>query len=451
MRPFYIYKAKNSVFYVQFTSEQTKKRLSALSTHQRNYNDALKIACNWLQNGIPSREGKRPVETVAAVQAFVSLVEGGELGKAECERVLKAFAHKGYVISAEKTVEKTAEKTAETNLEKSKNNKPTATEPGKIGLVSFLEDFWNYDTSPYVQDKVIHKQRIGKQHCYISKKRVAHWEEYFDREKLLDEVTTGDIKAFELFLAKKNFTTATLNQLVLVGKTAFKWAVANKKLAENPCLGLTRYGKETQERGVLTQEEARTIFQVQWRDERARVASLIAMTTGMRMGEILALRVSDIGENRLFVRHSWSVFDGLKKPKNEKEREVPLIPSVKIALLKLARSNPFGWDPDQFIFYGTLKNSPVVNNVLSEGFKDALYKSGISEELRVERNIVFHSWRHYYAKVISDRVGQRQAQLALGHLTASMTAHYADHKTEEDLSAIEQAVGEAFKECIPMF
>ncbi|HKL84853.1 MAG TPA: hypothetical protein VJ861_00795, partial [Treponemataceae bacterium] len=40
-------------------------------------------------------------------------------------------------------------------------------------------------------------------------------------------------------------------------------------------------------------------FQVTWRDERSRVASLLAMTTGMRMGEVLALRLCDLGENRL--------------------------------------------------------------------------------------------------------------------------------------------------------
>jgi integrase len=138
------------------------------------------------------------------------------------------------------------------------------------------------------------------------------------------------------------------------------------------------------------------------------------------------------------------VLDGLKTPKNGKAREVPLLPSVKNALAKLASSNPFGWDPERFIFYGTLPEKPVVENVLVEGFKDALAKAGVSEKQRKDRNIVFHSWRHYYAKVIADRVEQRQAQLALGHMTAAMTTFYADHKTEADLIAIERAVGDAF-------
>lgn len=99
-------------------------------------------------------------------------------------------------------------------------------------------------------------------------------------------------------------------------------------------------------------------------------------------------------------------------------------------------------------FYGTLPDRPVVENVLNEGFKEALLLAHISEKERKERNIVFHSWRHYYAKVIADRVEQRQAQLALGHMTAAMTTYDADHKTESDLAAIEHAAADAFGSCL---
>ena len=440
MRPFYVYKAKNGFFYVQFSNEQLKKRLSALSTRQRNYNDALRVACSWFKNGIPSREGKRPVETVAAVHTFISLVEGGDLGKTEFDRVLQAFANKGYTVSGKKQITEKPDipKKIEQKIIKHK----------KTLLVPFLENFWSYETSPYVQDKLIHKQKIGKRHCYDSKQRVLYWEEYFGREKTLEDLSTSDLKAFERHLADRSLATGTMNHIILVGKTACKWAVANKKITENPCLGLTRYGKEIKPRGILSTDEVQKLFKVKWSDERARVASLVAMTCGLRLGEVLALRVCDIGETRLSVQHSWSTFDGLKSPKNNKVRVVPVIPSVRAALLKLARTNPFGWDPDRFIFYGTLKGIPVVENVLTEGFKAALYTAGISETQRKERNIVFHSWRHYYAKIIADRVEQRQAQLALGHLTAAMTEHYADHKTEMDMLAIEQAVGDAFKDCV---
>jgi integrase len=426
MRPFYLYRSKRGIYYVQFSNEKTHERFTALSTKQRNYTDAMKVACNWLQTGLPTREGRKPVEQVATVQSFMSLLEGGKLGAAELDRITQALSSQGLAVSA------------------IAQDKPQSTECAKTLLVPFLENFWTYETSPYVQDKLIHKQKIGKRHCYDSKNRIAYWKTHFGDEKFLEDVSTVDLKAFEKSLADKGLSTGTLNHIMIAGKTAFKWAVANKKLVEDPCIGLTRYGKETKERDILTEEEVKKLFKVKWVDERARVGSLVAMTCGLRMGEVLALRMCDITENRIYVRHSWSALDGLKTPKNGKAREVPLLPSVKKEITMLASKNPFGWDQERFIFYGTLPDRPVVENVLNEGFKGALLLAKISEKQRKDRNIVFHSWRHYYAKVIADRVEQRQAQLALGHMTAAMTAFYADHKTESDLVAIERAVGDAF-------
>jgi len=340
----------------------------------------------------------------------MSLLEGGKLGSIDLERITQALSSQGLVVNS------------------IVQNKTQSIECTKTLLVPFLENFWTYETSPYVQDKLIHKQKIGKRHCYDSINRIAYWKTFFGDEKFLEDVTTVDLKTFEKSLADNGLSTGTLNHIMIAGKTAFKWAVANKKLADDPCLGLTRYGKETKERNILTEDEVKKLFEVNWADERARVGSLVAMTCGLRMGEALALRMCDVTENRLYVRHSWSVIDGLKTPKNGKCREVPLLPSVRNALMMLATTNPFGWDEERFIFNGTNPDKPVVEHVLNDGFKEALETSGVSEQQRKNRNIVFHSWRHYYAKVIADRVEQRQAQLALGHMTAAMTAFYADHK-----------------------
>jgi integrase len=430
MRPFYIYKSKRGIYYVQFSNEKLHERFTALSTRQRNYTEAMKVACHWLQHGFPSREGKKPVETVATVQSFMSLLEGGKLGKAELDRITKSLALQGYgttmVLPAE--------------------TKPTPAISKRL-LVPFLENFWTYDDSPYVKDKLIHKQRIGKRHCYDSLNRVAYWKEFFGEAKCLEDTTTEDLKAFESHLYDKKLSTGTLNHILIVGKTAFKWAVATKKLSENPCTSLTQYGKEIKLRDILTPEEAKKVFEVKWNDERARVGSLIAMTCGLRMGEVLALRMCDITKKRIYVRHSWSTLDGLKTPKNGKVRAVPLLPNVRKAIVQLVKKNPYKWNPERFLFYGSLEDKPIVENVLIEGFKDALRKADISEEMRKDRNIVFHSWRHYYAKEIADRVEERKAQLALGHLDAAMTRHYADHKTEADLNELETAVVDAFKWC----
>jgi hypothetical protein len=48
--------------------------------------------------------------------------------------------------------------------------------------------------------------------------------------------------------------------------------------------------------------------------------NLLSATTGMRQGEVLAVRGGDTGEDVLRVAHSWSPADGLKSPKNGEAR-----------------------------------------------------------------------------------------------------------------------------------
>jgi integrase len=85
--------------------------------------------------------------------------------------------------------------------------------------------------------------------------------------------------------------------------------------------------------GVLTVEEAGALFAKPWADGAAMAGNLLSATTGMRQGEVLAVRGGDIGEGVLSVGHSWSAEDGLKSPKNGEARPVPLLPEVREALL----------------------------------------------------------------------------------------------------------------------
>ena len=103
---------------------------------------------------------------------------------------------------------------------------------------------------------------------------------------------------------------------------------------------------------------------------------------------------------------------------------------------------------DKFIFFGNIPNKPVVQNVITDGLKLAMESIGISETQRQERNIVFHSWRHFYATTIATELSEKHAQLTLGHLTHAMTKHYADHKTEEALMTVCNASNDIFTEMI---
>jgi integrase len=175
----------------------------------------------------------------------------------------------------------------------------------------------------------------------------------------------------------------------------------------NPAEGLMKFSGISAGRGVLTIEEARRLFLLEWADERARVGSLLSMTTGLRAGEVIGVQVRDIGTDRLHVRHSWSNQDGLKSPKTGVERTIPLLATVREALLSLARKNPHGIGPTSFVFWSVRRaDRPMDFHFLLDGLKDTLLKLSLTEvELRdpkkikrarkywKQRAVVFHSWR----------------------------------------------------------
>jgi integrase len=159
----------------------------------------------------------------------------------------------------------------------------------------------------------------------------------------------------------------------------------------------------------------------------------------MRSGEVLALRQEDIGERILNVRHSWSEFDGLKSPKNGEKRKVPLLPEVKALLLELARNNPHG--SEGYIFYSDITDKPIDRNVLLDGLQNALAGIGIDAQ---ERGIVFHSWRHYYAARMADRMTADQVSRITGHKSRAVFDEYANHITEENLEEVGRIGAEVF-------
>jgi hypothetical protein len=55
------------------------------------------------------------------------------------------------------------------------------------------------------------------------------------------------------------------------------------------------------------------------------------------------------------------------------------------------------------------------------------------EEYWAKRNVVFHSWRHFYASRMTDKLEARKVMLATGHKTESVFKGYSDHALESDL------------------
>jgi integrase len=243
---------------------------------------------------------------------------------------------------------------------------------------------------------------------------------------------------------KAELSAARKNIIIRAGTTALKWAYNREMTDQDLSTGIIYFSGRPKERQILSPEQAAALFRLPWKDERTRLANLLAAVTGLRAGEIKALRVQDIGRDCLYVRHSYSRIEGMKTTKNNEPRTVELpFPGVIRDLQNLAARNPHGADMDAFIFWAALKaDKPIEERLLLDDLRGALVKTGMSRE--IAKVYTFHAWRHFFTAYMRPRIDEKLLQKQTGHKTLLMLDHYSDHALDGDRDRIRQAQRETF-------
>jgi len=438
MRRFYLHK-RAGIYYAELVDQETGKKLPAKSTGERNEDEARDVVREWLRSGVPASP-TRPLRTTReafTIASVLAAVRTEELTTSDAARIAEALKARGLLLTYS-----------------------TPGSPGAELFTDFLTRFWSYDKSPYIAEKLAHGQRMTHEHCEHSYSRVRlHWFPAF-KEKRLAELTKNDIKDFSISLASPGLDLApgTRNRILVAGTTPLRWAYDNGFIGTDITAGLVSFSGSSKERGVLTPEEAAELFKLEWTDHRGKVASLVAATTGLRISEVRAIRAEDIDELILHVRHGWTDRDHLKTPKNGETRRVPLLPAVRSELLKLLQESPHG--PSGFVFWDPLTSeTPCCYNVIASRFRKALVQLRVGENPTEDdinkaakywrdRAICFHSWRHFYAARMADKVEARTLMLATGHKTKAVFDHYAEHALESDLAKVAGTAAEVFSNII---
>jgi integrase len=165
---------------------------------------------------------------------------------------------------------------------------------------------------------------------------------------------------------------------------------------------------------------------------------LTAAFTGLRMGELLALRWRDVdfAGATIRVRASWAG-RSLTTPKSGKVRSVPMAPDVTSALAQLGgREN---WTGDDDLVFAGDAGGYLDGSALRRRYKAALEKGAL-------RSLRFHDLRHTFGTRMIAKADIRRVQEWMGHADIQTTMrylHYAPHVEDARL------VAEAFRSDAP--
>jgi len=319
----------------------------------------------------------------------------------------------------------------------------------------YLVQFWDFEKSMYFRELETMGRDPQPEHVFEMQKLVERYYRSFFKTTLLCQVDGESLQEFIVHLKiERGLSSNTVNLARNAAFVALKYAKRKKMIKYFDFDAVLRAGGKPKERGVLEKHEVEKLFKVKWSSIRSRIAVLIALHTGMRLGEIRALRVCDIHENKIKVNHSWSKKNRLKCTKNKEMREIPIIPYLHNEIMAYIKQMQL-FKLDSLLLPGKNPEKPLDSVQIREDYYKVLNEIGIDEKTRKERGIVFHSWRHLLAKNIVEKGGNKAIGMKiLGHKTSRIFDHYAsitDKKTFDHMIKVIEMVtqDETPKEPIP--
>lgn len=233
----------------------------------------------------------------------------------------------------------------------------------------------------------------------------------------LGSITPTDVRAL-IRSAQQDLAPITVHHVHGLLATILRAAMDDGYLSRNPC-ARTAPGKGPRSRVVpMTTAQVQAVIETM--PQRYRVAALLGAGCGLRIGEVLGLRIRslDFAVGELAVVEQLQLLPGappyLAPPKTTSSiRLVPMPLVVSVALLEHLEREPGA--PAELVLRSRT-GGPIWPNSFNESiWRPAALKAGLPTAR-------FHDLRHFYATALI-RAGEsvKTVQAALGHSSAVET------------------------------
>jgi integrase len=258
-------------------------------------------------------------------------------------------------------------------------------------------------------------------------------ERFGDRLRL-EDVSPEMLEQIRDDLVASGLSDRTVNKYLTILHSIFAWAQRRYRLPANPVAAVEKRPQAKRASiDVFSREEVMALVRAA-ASEQDGIVYLTAAFTGLRLGELLALRWRDVDFPNLafHVRHSFT--NGrVDTPKSGQERTVPMADEVAQALAGLGQRERFTGD-DDLVFCG-IHGGHLAGHKLRDRYKKALRQAGL-------RELRFHDLRHTFGSHAIRTADSREVMEWMGHQDLATTQRYLQFKPKADAA---RRISEAFR------
>ena len=240
------------------------------------------------------------------------------------------------------------------------------------------------------------------------------------RDRRLEDITSADVEAWVRSLKIK--PSSRTKALVLL-HGIFARARKVYGLPINPVSDVEKPSvSNSGDIEIFSPEEVWALVRAAASEQDAAIY-LTAAFTGLRLGELLALRWRDVDFAGSVIRATASYSAGhLTTPKSGKVRSIPLAPDVGQALARLAARKHFTGD-GELVFPGET-GSHLDGSALRRRYREALRAAEL-------RELRFHDLRHTFGTRMIAVADIRRVQEWMGHADIQTTMKYLHYSPRD--------------------
>ena len=260
----------------------------------------------------------------------------------------------------------------------------------------------------------------------------------------LGSITQYQIKKLIKDLKSNGYQYETCNKVRILLVDIFNKAMINEYIRKNPAKGISLKRDEEKDVRVLSQEEQTTFFDC-CKGTFYDNLFVTAVSTGMRIGELAALRWSDIDWNNRVIHVTRTLVYQKYESDSKKEfhfenpktktsvRDIPINRQCEIALKKqfiqksvTITKQPITKKVDEKysnLLFTTKFNTPLNSQIVCDAIKKIVDEVNLIRDITEEMELFSaHCFRHTFAtRCFEAGIQPKTVQAYLGHATLQMT------------------------------